>query len=82
MNDRLNVSFKISRPTEVVARIYDTGGRLIKTLVSGSIAEVGENLLTWDGRKDDGGFANDGLYIIVIEAEDKKAQQTFVILNK
>ena len=62
--------------------VYSTSGRLIKTIASGSVAQVGENLLSWDGRGDNGSFAADGLYILVIEADGQRVQQTFVILNK
>ena len=78
----LKVSFTTSRPTDVVAKIYDTNGRLIKTLADGLITDIGSQLLDWDGQRSEGGYANDGLYILVIEAEGEKIQKTFVILNK
>ncbi|MCH7948681.1 MAG: Ig-like domain-containing protein [candidate division Zixibacteria bacterium] len=82
LNTELNVSFKVAQATEVSAMVYSTSGRLIKTIASGSVAQVGENLLSWDGRGDNGSFAADGLYILVIEADGQRVQQTFVILNK
>jgi hypothetical protein len=82
VNGQLNISFRVAEETEVVARIYDTSGRLVKTLSAGSVAQVGENLLSWDGRTDDGEYATDGLHVVVIEAAGQKAQKTFVILNK
>ena len=66
----------------VEARIYSTAGRAVKTLRSGQLSSVGENLLRWDGRDSGGDFVADGLYIVVIEADGAKAQQTFVVLNK
>ncbi|MBN1213130.1 MAG: Ig-like domain-containing protein, partial [candidate division Zixibacteria bacterium] len=82
VNERLSVRFAVSEPTEVLAKIYNTDGRLIKTLIDGSVESVGQQLLEWDGKASDGDFAPDGLYIIVIEAQGKKIQKTFVILNK
>jgi len=81
-NDQLNVSYKISQPTQVTAKIYSSRGRLIKTHESSYLSSIGENLLQWDGRGDDGNFANDGIYVLVIEAEGKQVQKTFVVLNK
>ena len=81
-NDQLSVSYKISQPTQVTAKIYSTRGRLIKTLESSYLSTVGDNLLRWDGRGDDGSYANDGIYVLVIEAEGKQVQKTFVVLNK
>jgi len=80
--DQLSVSYKIAEPAKVTAKIYDTRGRLIKTLVDGQTSSVGGNLLTWDGRGDGGEYANDGLYILVIEAQGKKTEKTFVVLNR
>ncbi|MBN1211366.1 MAG: T9SS type A sorting domain-containing protein, partial [candidate division Zixibacteria bacterium] len=81
MDEQLKVSFTTSRPTNVVAKIYDTNGRLIRTLADGLITDIGSQLLNWDGQRGEGGYANDGLYVLVIEAEGKKIQKTFVILN-
>jgi hypothetical protein len=81
-NRELSLSFKLSEPSDVVAKIYDTRGSLIKTLVDGPTFSIGENLLHWNGRGSDGDYANEGMYIIVIEAEGKKVKQTFVVLNK
>jgi hypothetical protein len=81
-DNRLNVAFSLSQPTDVTARIYDVQGRLMKTLLDGPTASVGENLLVWDGRGENGEFVNDGLYILFIEAEGKREQKTFVIMNR
>jgi hypothetical protein len=80
-NAELVVSFELSVQTDVDARVYNTSGRLIKTLWSGMKSDVGENVIRWDGRESNGGFANDGLYVLVIEAEGKKVQKTFVVVN-
>jgi hypothetical protein len=82
VNSRLSISFRVGEPTGVTARIYDTSGRLVKTLSAGSVAQIGENLLSWDGRTDHGEYATDGLHVVVIEAAGQRAQKTFVILNK
>jgi hypothetical protein len=80
-NAELVVSFELSAPTDVDARVYNTSGRLIKTLWSGMRSDVGENLIRWNGRESNGDYANDGLYILVVEAEGKKVQKTFVVVN-
>jgi flagellar hook assembly protein FlgD len=80
-NAELVVSFELSEPTGVDARVYNTSGRLIKTLWIGLKADVGENVIRWDGRESGGDYANDGLYVLVIEADGKKVQKTFVVVN-
>jgi hypothetical protein len=81
-NNQLNVSYKISQATQVTAKIYSRRGRLVKTLESSYLSTVGDQLLRWDGRGDDGSYADDGIYVLVIEAEGKQVQKTFVVLNK
>ena len=78
----LNISFALSAPQDVLVNIYDMRGRLVKSLGKDIYSGAGENLLSWDGRGQDGSYAEDGLYVLLIEAEGRKAQKTFVILNK
>ncbi|UCD17146.1 MAG: VCBS repeat-containing protein [Candidatus Zixiibacteriota bacterium] len=82
VNSRLNVSFTLSRLTDVVAKIYDTRGKLVKTLAAGYPTTVGDNIIEWDGRGNDGRVVNDGLYILYLEAEGKHFQKTFGVINK
>jgi hypothetical protein len=82
VNDKLQVGFKLASVSSVTAKIYDTRGQLVAILMDGDVGSVGDNLLTWDGRKSDGGYANDGLYILTIESDGQSVRKTFVILNK
>jgi len=79
---QLHVAYKVATPTSVTAKIYSTGGRLVRTLAAGDLATVGDNLLQWDGRSDNGDYAADGIYVLVIEAESQQVQRTFVIVNR
>jgi len=79
---QLSVSYKLSQPTQVTAKIYSQSGRLIKTLESSYSSSVGDNLLQWDGRGNDGNYVDDGLYIVLVEAEGERVQKTFVVLSK
>jgi flagellar hook assembly protein FlgD len=82
VNQELRVAYRLATPTSVVAKIYDTRGQLVKTLMDGDVGSVGENLVSWDGRRSDGGYANDGLYILAIESDGQSVKKTFVILNR
>jgi hypothetical protein len=79
---QLQVAYRLASSTPVVAKIYDTRGQLVTTLMDGDIGSVGQNLLAWDGKRRDGGYANDGLYILAIEADGQTVRKTFVILNR
>jgi hypothetical protein len=82
VNGELQVAYRLSTTSSVVAKVYDTRGQLVTTLMDGESGSVGENLMTWDGRRRDGGYANDGLYVLVIEVDNEIVRKTFVILNK
>jgi flagellar hook assembly protein FlgD len=82
VNDKLQVAYRLASATSVTAKIYDTRGQLVTILMDGDVGSVGGNLLTWDGRKSDGGYANDGLYILTIESDGESVKKTFVILNR
>jgi hypothetical protein len=81
-NASLNVAYRLAQPQPVEARIYDTRGELVATLANGTTGTVGDNLIEWDGKRADGDYANDGLYVLVIEAGGQTVKKTFVILNK
>jgi hypothetical protein len=51
----------------VTLRIYDVGGRLVRTLVAGHLSPGGKSV-TWDGRDDAGGLAASGVYFYRLTA--------------
>jgi hypothetical protein len=55
----------VTMPNTSVAQlsVYDVMGRLVKTLVSGELAE-GEHQLLWDGRSSSGGELPSGIYFL------------------
>lgn len=46
---RLPVAYKLARPGQVSAAIYDSQGRMVRPLLYGDKQEAGEHTLTWDG---------------------------------
>lgn len=54
-------TIRLVAPGPVALGIYDTGGRLVRTLVSGSLA-AGETPVVWDGRDDDDDDLPSGFY--------------------
>ena len=49
----------------VEVRVYDTGGRRVATAGAASSFPA---VVVWDGRRDDGGVARPGLYVVACEA--------------
>jgi hypothetical protein len=71
------VRFSLAAPQAVSVRIYDAGGRLIRTLWDGTQA-AGEHGLIWDGRTNDGVGANSGVYLCTFHAGGvARAQKVF-----
>ncbi|MFQ5631717.1 MAG: FlgD immunoglobulin-like domain containing protein, partial [bacterium] len=75
------ISFALQNTSLVTVKIYNSAGRLKKVLTESISMQSGSNIITWDGRDDDGQFCVSGLYIVTIEAEGKVWQKTVVIRN-
>ncbi len=63
------IAFGGKSSSQVVMRIFDGAGRLVRTLYSGS--SVGKSEVFWDGTGDDGKPVPPGLYICFIEVVEK-----------
>ncbi len=56
------ISFALAQPTRVSLAIVDVRGARVRTLMSGAVLGPGEQMVTWDGRRDDGRAAAAGVY--------------------
>jgi flagellar hook assembly protein FlgD len=63
----------------VALRIYDVGGRLVRTLVD-DVREPGVDRARWDGRDDHGRRSAAGVYFARLEADGRKAARKVVLL--
>lgn len=62
--------------TEVVIRIYDIMGRLVRTIEESRYGESGRsNPIQWDGTGDGGCLLQDGLYVYYITITNDKGEQ-------
>ena len=55
------ISYSVVEPGKVSLRIYDVGGRLVRTLVDGRI-EAGRHRILWEGRNAGGTKVSAGVY--------------------
>ncbi len=62
-------TYVLSRPAEVVIRIFTISGRLIRTL-DGAPGRAGYNQVRWDGRDADGHLLASGVYLYTVTADD------------
>ena len=56
------LAYDLPRAGRVTLRIYDVGGRLVRSLVSGEVQEAGRHTVEWDGRDVAGAATGAGLY--------------------
>ena len=73
---------QLTLPTgeRVVARVYSTAGRLVKTLVDGSLP-AGEHFVPWDGTDERGNRVASGVYFVRLEAGTDRAARKVVLLR-
>lgn len=63
---QVKVSFDLAHETALSVRVYDTTGRLVRTLVNGALP-AGKNEAAWDGLDEQGQQMPSGVYLYRIE---------------
>jgi hypothetical protein len=79
-NPATRISFGLSAPSRVSLRIYDTSGRLVRTLVEG---ERGAGRFTelWDGRDSGGRAVASGIYFYRLSAGGFERTKKMILLR-
>ena len=62
------ISFTLARPASATVSVFNRAGRRVRSVMSGRPLGAGANLVHWDGRDNDGGVVEDGMYLVAIEA--------------
>lgn len=62
------IGFALGRAGAVTVKVYDTAGRLVRTVASGTGLGAGAHTLRWDGGGADGRQVSNGLYMVSVEA--------------
>jgi len=74
------IAFESPAATEVSVEVYSVDGRLVRTLLSGSVAP-GRTELTWDGRDATGHRLGSGLYFIRVSTPEETTHGKVVVLR-
>jgi hypothetical protein len=61
------IAFTVAKENEVALMVYDSSGRLVKSLVEGVI-ERGTHHVRWEGRDESGRLLPSGAYFCVMNA--------------
>jgi Zn-dependent metalloprotease len=79
-NPSTSIEFNLPRDGVVSLGIFDTRGRLVRTLTEGPW-EAGSHTVIWDGRSDRGRALASGVYYYRLRAADKTFSRRMVLLR-
>ncbi len=80
-NEITHLSFNLRSSSQVKIYIYDITGRKIKALKEG-ICGQGENIVTWDGRNQNGQLVSNGVYILEIDTNEYYEIKKIVVVKR
>ena len=75
------IHFALAEPARADVRVYDTAGRLIRTLVRGTTLGAGEQQVEWDGAGDDGRPASNGIYYYRLQLGARAETRRMVLMK-
>ena len=79
-NPSTTIAFGLPQPGPASLRVYDLHGRLVKTLVEGTLP-AGAHSAVWDGSDLSGGSAASGLYLYELRAGDERLTHRMLLLK-
>jgi hypothetical protein len=65
----------------VTLSVFDSGGRKLRTLVSGAAVPAGESAAAWDARDDAGRQVPSGVYFVRLEEAEHELQRAVTVLR-
>lgn len=79
-NPATMIRYELATDTKVIVRVYDTRGRLVRTLVSQAMP-AGRHEVLWDGRDDSGHGSAAGVYVgrLTTSAGDRSVHKMTLI---
>jgi len=80
-NPHTEIRFELEDDGQVVLRIYNTLGQVVRTLEDGQ-RTAGEHKLAWDARDDRGQVLPSGMYAYTLEARSAGAGQSTAKVSK
>jgi hypothetical protein len=80
-NPRTTISYTLTESAVVNLSIHDSGGRLVRTLMSGATETVGLHEVTWRGLDQQGRRVSSGVYMCRIEAGGQVVGRRMILLK-
>jgi len=79
-NPSATIDFSLASSVRATLAIYDARGRLVRTLVDGTLA-AGSHSIIWNGTDESGGRVASGVYFYRIAADKKTATKKILLLR-
>jgi len=80
VNGAVEIEVRLGKPAELDLRIFDTNGKLISTVASGTM-QSGVHILTWVGSSQDGSPAPSGIYLIRLDLAERALTKKIVMIR-
>jgi hypothetical protein len=80
-NPSTSIEFTLRDRTRVSLKVYDVGGRVVRSLLEGERAPGEVHRVTWDGRNDAGESVSSGVYFYRLVANDFTQTRKMVLLK-
>lgn len=77
----MSIAFGLAQPARVTMAVYDRAGRLVRHLVDHETMPVGDHVVRWNGRDEDGQLASDGIYLINAEIGERRQTLPFAVVR-
>lgn len=75
------IPFELSERDAVTLRVFDTTGRLVRTLANAEVRGVGRHVTEWDGRDERGLTVAAGTYFYRLETDTFREQRSAVLVR-
>ena len=79
-NSSTMISYQVPVTSQVVLNIYNTEGRLVRTLVNDQVSQ-GSHHITWDGLSNTGNAVSTGVYLYRLQAGEFNSIQKMIYLK-
>jgi hypothetical protein len=79
-NGPTQIRYELDRESPVTLKVVDVSGRVVRTLVSGSVP-AGPHSVEWDGTDENGNDVAAGLYLYRLEAPGQRADRKLTVIR-
>ena len=80
-NPKTEIRFGLPAAATADLKVYDTTGRLVRTLLDGAPYGAGFHRVSWDGTDDRGQRASTGVYFYVLETGAERQHGKMLLLK-